>query len=183
MKGAKPQKIKPVIRFKAKLSGPALILPKNASAKIPSRGKVMIEGAMNTVPFRTALESDSKGVRQLKVSSAMRKIVSPTDSDSVTVEITRVGDEPEARMPADLRKALAATPNATDSWNAMTPLARRDWVFSITEATQAKTRLRRIEKACDMLSRGKRRLCCFPGIKWVMTKNAKACGMWQKLPN
>src|SRR4029077_3627435 len=44
-------------------------------------------------------------------------------------------------------------------------LARRDWIFSISSAKQPETRTRRIEKACDMLASGKRRLCCFPGIK------------------
>jgi hypothetical protein len=34
-----------------------------------------------------------------------------------------------------------------------------------------------------MLASGKRRLCCFPGIKWLMKENAKSCGMWLPLPS
>jgi len=103
--------------------------------------------------------------------------------DTVTVEITRAGEEPECRVPADLRQALAAAPRAQASWADITPLARRDWIFSISTARQPETRRRRIEKACDMLASGKRRLCCFPGIKWLMKENAKSCGMWLSLPN
>jgi len=62
-------------------------------------------------------------------------------------------------------------------------MARRDWIFSISSAKQPETRRRRIEKACDMLTSGKRRLCCFPGVKWLMEKNAESCGMWLPLPN
>ena len=103
--------------------------------------------------------------------------------DTVTVEITRAGEEPELRVPVDLRQALAAAPRAQASWADITPLARRDWIFSISTARQPETRRRRIEKACDMLASGKRRLCCFPGIKWLMKKNAKSCGLWLPLPN
>lgn len=111
----------------------------------------------------------------------MREALSIDVGDMVTVEITRVGLEPETRVPTDLRRALRATVSAEASWADITPAARRDWIFSICSAKQAETRRRRIEKACDMLASGKRRLCCFPGVKWLMKKNAKACGMWLPL--
>jgi hypothetical protein len=41
------------------------------------------------------------------------------------------------------------------------PAARRDWIFWISTAKQAETRVRRIANACDMLAKGKRRVCCF----------------------
>ena len=85
---------------------------------------------------------------------------------------------PEA--PADLRKALAAIPKAKVAWEDITPIARRDWIVSIMTAKQKETRKRRIEKAINMLSVGKRRLCCFPGVKWMM-RNPKSCEMLQTL--
>lgn len=92
--------------------------------------------------------------------------------DTVTVEITQAGDEPETRVPMDLRKALAAAPSARASWAEITPIARRDWIHWISTAKQPETRKRRIENACDMLASGKRRVCCFPGIKWLMKTQA-----------
>lgn len=155
-----------------------VILPKTASAKLASRGTVMIEGAINAFPFRAALEPDGKGSHRLEVNDTMSDEAGADAGDIVTMEIARVGDEPECRVPADLRKALAAAPRAQAGWADITPLARRDWVFSISTAKQAETRERRIEKACDMLASGKRRLCCFPGIKWLMRDNEESCGMW-----
>ena len=188
MKPTKPQQTaKPTIRFSAKFivvgSPTFLPFPKTASAKLPSRGAVMVEGAINFFPFRASLEPDGNGGHQLKVSKAMRAAIYATELDKVAVEITRVGDEPETRVPMDLRKALAAAPGsrAQASWADITPLARRDWIFSISTARQPETRKRRIAKAVDMLKSGKRRLCCFPGIKWLMKKNAKSCGMWMPL--
>jgi len=160
-----------------------LTLPKSASTKLAARGRVMVEGAIHSFPFRAALEPDGKGSHWLRVNKTMRDEAGANGVDTVTVEITRVGDEPEMRVPVDLREALAAAPLARAGWEDITPLARRDWIFSICSAKQAETRERRIAKACDMLASGKRRLCCFPGIKWMMQKNEKSCGMWLPLEN
>ncbi|MFZ0881796.1 MAG: YdeI/OmpD-associated family protein [Candidatus Acidiferrales bacterium] len=192
MKLATLRETKSTIRFSAKLlrskanektGSWTLTLPKNASAKLPSRGMTMVEGMINSFPFRAALEPNGKGSHHLKVNKAMHDAAGADAEDTVTVEITRAGEEPEIRVPIDLRKALAAAPVAQAGWQDITPMARRDWIFSITSAKQPETRKRRIEKACDMLACGKRRLCCFPGVKWLMKENAKSCGMWLPLTN
>jgi hypothetical protein len=190
MKPAKPRARKTTIRFSAKLIRPdtgektgawTLTLPKGASSKLPSRGATMVEGAINAFPFRAALEPDGKGSHWLRINKTMREGAGGNDADAVTVEIVRAGEEPELRVPADLKKALAAAPISQAGWDDITPMARRDWIFSILTAKQPETRVRRIEKACDMLACGKRRLCCFPGVKWMMRDNEKSCGMWLPL--
>ncbi len=143
----------------------------------------MVEGMINSAPFRAALEPDGKGSHYLRVNKAMRDAAGADAVDTFAVEITRAGEEPEMRVPMDLRKALAAAPVAQAGWADITPMARRDWIFSITSAKQPETRKRRIAKACDMLACGKRRLCCFPGVKWMMKENEKSCGMWLQLPD
>jgi hypothetical protein len=192
MKRNKLQEARSTIRFSVKLFRPkangkagswTLTLPKNASAKLPSRGRTMVEGTINSFPFRAALEPNGKGSHWLRVNKTMRDAAGADALDTVSVEITRAGEEQEMRVPLDLRKALAAAPLAQAGWEDITPLARRDWIFSISSAKAPETRRRRIEKACDMLASGKRRLCCFPGIKWIMKENAKSCGMWLPLPS
>jgi Bacteriocin-protection, YdeI or OmpD-Associated/Domain of unknown function (DUF1905) len=192
MKRAKLQETKSTIRFSAELLRPkanekpgswTLTLPKSASAKLPSRGMTMVEGTINSFPFRAAPEPNGKGSHRLSISNTMRDAAGADAVGTVMVEITRAGQEPEIRVPMDLRKALATAPLAKTGWEDITPMARRDWIFSISSAKQPETRMRRIEKACDMLASGKRRLCCFPGIKWLMKKNANSCGMWLPLTN
>lgn len=159
------------IRFKAKLLRPAepargsswtfLILPKNVSAKLPTRAMTTVEGTINGSPFRATLEPDGQKSHWLKVSRKMREAAGAEVGDVVPLEIMSVGKEPEPRVPADLRKALAAAPNARALWADITPVARRDWIHWITSAKQSKTRARRIRNACEMLAAGKRRVCCF----------------------
>ena len=160
------------IRFKAKLFRPAesekgeswafLILPKNASAKLPSRGMTAIEGTMNGFPFQATLEPDGQKSHWLKVNRKLSKSAGADAGDMVTLEIAPAGKETEPEVPTDLRKALAtATPKARALWSDITPNARRDWIHWITSPKQAATRARRIKNACSMLATGKRRVCCF----------------------
>ena len=163
---------KTLIRFKAKLFRPAesetagswtfLVLPKNASAKLPSRGMTAIEGTINGFAFQAMLEPDGQKSHWLKVERKLSEAAGAEGGDVVTLEIAPAAEEPEPEVPADLRKALAtAAPKARDLWSDITPIARRDWIHWITSAKQAETRARRIKNACSMLAAGKRRVCCF----------------------
>ena len=163
------------IRFSATLFRPAatapprkavswtfLTLPKEASAKLPSRGMESVEGTLNGSPFRATLEPDGQGGHWLKVDRKLREAVGAAAGDVVALEIAPVREEPEPKVPPDLRKALAAAPaKAREVWSDITPIARRDWIQWMTSGKRAETRVLRIDKACDMLAKGKRRPCCF----------------------
>ena len=68
----------------------------------------MIEGTINGFPFRAALEPNNNGSHSLRVNKALQAAPGADAGDTVTVEITRVGEEPELWVPTDLRKALEA---------------------------------------------------------------------------
>ncbi len=158
------------IRFRATLFRPVsakagswtlLTLPKNASAKLPSRDMTSVEGTVNGFPFRATLEPDGHGGHLLRVDRKMREGADADAGDVVTLEIAPAREEPEPRLPADLRQALAAAAKARASWSDLTPIARRDWIHWIVSAKRSETRMRRIDNACAMLAVGKRRPCCF----------------------
>jgi hypothetical protein len=157
-------------RFKARLLRPAtpkdaswafLILPKNASAKLRTRSQTTVEGTLNGYPFRATLAPDGQRSHWLKVNKKLREGAGAQVGDVVTLEILSAGKKPQPRIPADLRKALAAAPKAWASWSDITPIARRDWIHWVTSAKRSGTRARRIVNACEMLATGKRRVCCF----------------------
>lgn len=159
------------IRFKAKLLRPAatetrgtwcfLVLPKAASAKLPTRSMTTVKGTINGYPFQATLEPDGQRSHWLKVSRKLREAANADVGDDATLEIMPVEKEPEPAVPADLRKALAAAPEARTLWADLTPIARRDWIQWIASAKRPETRVRRIDNACKMLASGKRRVCCF----------------------
>lgn len=138
-----------------------LILPKIASAKLPSRGMTSVEGTINDFPFQATLEPDGQASHWLKVDKKMCKIANINVGDKVTLKITPMQEEPEPKVPTDLRKALTNTPKAQALWSHITPISHRDWIQWITSAKQTETRARRIKNACSMLASGKQRVCCF----------------------
>lgn len=160
------------VRFEAKLLRPArsgeraawtfVVLPKSASAKLPTRGMIAVEGTINGVPFNAILEPDGQKSHWLKVQRKLTEAAGAEPGDVVVFEIAAAAAEPEPRLPPELRKALlGASPKARSVWEDITPAARRDWIHWITSAKQAETRARRIKNACSMLAAGKRRPCCF----------------------
>jgi hypothetical protein len=193
MKLAKLQETKSTIRFNAKLfrskatekigSWTLLTLPRDARAKFPSRGITMVEGTINGFPFRAALEPDGKESHSLRVNKALQDAAGANSGDTVTVEITRVGEEPETRVPVELRQALAAAPPAQALWADITHMARQNWILWITSARLPETRMRRIETTCDMLASGKKRVCCFGGLKWLMKDHPTSSEGWLRLPS
>ena len=171
------------IRFTATLFRPKeskavawtfLKLPKKASGKLPSRSMTSVEGTLNGFPFGATLEPDGQGGHWLKVDRKLREAAGAEAGDAVTLEIAPVAEEPEPKVPADLRKALAAAvPKARAVWSDITPIARRDWIHWIVSAKQAETRARRITTACSMRAAGKRRACCFD--RSGMYSNSLSC--------
>ena len=188
MKLAKPPETETTIRFNAQLdrpkatgkngSGALLSLPKKASTQFPAKGKTMIEGTMAGFPFRAPLEGG-----EIRISQTLLKACNVKEGDAVTVELTRIGDEPEVMVPDDLQEALNKAPKAQSLWKVVTPMARREWVRWIASAKQEETRMRRIEVGIDKLTKGMRRPCCFPGLNWVTKDHVSPDETWAALPS
>ena len=66
-------------------------------------------------------------------------------------------------LPKDLRNALISNREALATWDAITPIARNEWICWITSAKKEDTRNKRINIGIANLKGGKRRPCCWPG--------------------
>src|SRR3546814_12862517 len=92
------------IRFKTKLLRPAspkgaawafLVLPASASAKLPTRSMVTVDGTLEGQPFQATLEPDGEGSHWLKVDKGLREAAGAEVGDTVAPEIPPVEQEPE----------------------------------------------------------------------------------------
>jgi hypothetical protein len=158
----------PTIQFKARLLIPAeggdwtfLRLPQEASDQMPTRSMVSVDGTINGFSFSATLQPDSEGGHWLKVAPAWSEGANARPGDDVYLEISPAKIEPEPEVPDDLQEALLAAPAAFAVWRDTTAIARRDWITWMGQGKRADTRTIRIEKMIDMLSKGKRRVCCF----------------------
>ena len=67
------------------------------------------------------------------------------------------------KVPADLKKALAASNSVLGAWNSLTPLARNEWICWVTSPKKQETRDDHVERTVNELKEGKRRPCCWAG--------------------
>lgn len=138
-----------------------LVLPAAASAKLPTRGMSSVEGTLAGRPFRATLAPDGQGSHWLRVERALREAAGAEVGDTVALEFGPTATALEPPLPPDLRKALAAAPEAQARWSGLTTVQRRDWIQWLDSAKKAETRARRVASACERLACGQRSICCF----------------------
>ncbi len=137
------------------------LIPKEVSKTLPRRGRTTVQGTINGQSLQATLEPDGQLSHWLKVDQTLQATVGASVGDNLMIELSPVDEEPDPEVPTDFKKALSASPEARQTWGTTTTIARLDWIHWVVSAKQAKTREKRIHGACDMLAKGKKRVCCF----------------------
>ncbi len=160
-----------LIDFKTRLYkiGDWIILhfPPEASAKLPTRGMLMVSGTLNGISFKTLLEPDGHygpGKKPSHWFSPDKKLLDDAQSkvgDIVEVSLEPTKDWIEPEVPADVKKTLSTSSKALALWNDITPLARWDWIRWIKAVKTEGTRQKHLGVMLDKLNKGMRRPCCF----------------------
>ncbi len=114
-----------------------------------------MKGSVGGVDLWTVAWPDGKGGHWLKLASGERP------GGEVDVEISPVKEWPEPTVPNDLSAALGRSPEAMALWSKVSAAIRTDWIYWLDTSKRAETRAKRIEAACDMLAKGKKKVCCF----------------------
>ncbi len=156
----------PTIRWEGTLytiDGTTLLrLPEGASAQLPSRGQVAVEGTLNGGAFATVLEPDGRSGHWMRVGGDLQRAAGVRAGDTVAVQVVTSRDWPEPRVPDDLAAALASAPQRVQAvWRDITPMARWEWVRWVNATRNPDTRRRRVEVSISKMDGGKRRPCCF----------------------
>lgn len=137
-------------------------LPDEASAKLPSRGQVAVQGKINGHGFTTVLEPDGSSGHWMRVEAKLQKAAVAGADRSAKFEIQSIKDWPEPVLPKDLKAALEAAPRKIQElWKEITPMARWEWVRWVNATRNPDTRRRRVEVSISKMTNGKRRPCCF----------------------
>lgn len=66
-------------------------------------------------------------------------------------------------LPEDMSDAILADEKITEAWNALTPLARNEWICWTTIVKKEETRQEHIVRLLEDVKKGKKRPCCWPG--------------------
>ena len=100
--------------------------------------------AVSDLPSEDALRAYVRKAMALKDSGAKRPRV-------------RTDRKPPFTVPVDLKRALAASPVAEETFRRFSPGRRREYVEWITEAKREETRARRLAQAVEWMAEGKPR--------------------------
>jgi hypothetical protein len=88
-------------------------------------------------------------------------------------------------VPEDLRNTLASDAEALAAWEALTPLARNEWICWTMSVKKLETRQQHVERVRTELKEGMRRPCCWygcthrpdkpisPSVQYVLSKRSK----------
>lgn len=140
---------------------PILRLPQDASDRLPSRGQVAVNGALDGIEFSTVIEPDGRRGHWISLDEDQWESLGAKEGAEVEVGVTPTKNWPEVTVPADLRTALDAAGDLDAVWTGLTAMARWEWVRWIKSTKSADTRARRVDVAISKLESGKRRPCCF----------------------
>jgi len=139
-----------------------LLLPRKASAQLPSRGQVAVTGVIDGTSFETVLEPDGRSGHWMRVDRALQRDTGIGAGDVATIDLELSADWPEPDVPDDLAAALDAAPREIQAlWEDITPMARWEWVRWVNATNNPDTRSRRVEVTISKMENGKRRPCCF----------------------
>lgn len=131
-------------------------LPAEASAELPSRGQVAVDGELDGQAYATVLEPDGRKGHWISLQDAGLE-----EGTIVRFELTPTKAWPEPQLPEDLAGALDDASDLDETWDGLTPMARWEWVRWVNATRNPTTRERRVEVSISKLRDGKRRPCCF----------------------
>ena len=114
-----------------------------------------VRGTVNGTPFRGRLAVYG-GETYLGLRREIRDAAGIGDGDIVEVVLERDDEPREVDVPAELEAALAAAPDARTAFDALAFTHRREYAEWVGEAKRADTRVRRAERALEMLGAGVR---------------------------
>jgi len=152
------------IQFKAKLWSAMegkgwtfITMPKAASEKLPGRGRIAIQGTINGFAFQTSAFPDGEGSHQFMVNGTMRAGGKAAVGETATFVIEPASDVVDIEIPDDLGAALKKSMKASAQWEKITPKAKAEWAAWVTSSKREETRIARVAKAIERLSKGDKR--------------------------
>lgn len=163
--------------FEAKLSKIQdiiiIVLPLESSKKLPSRGMVMVEGTINNISFKVALEPDGKGSHWFEVSDKLIEDAKLEFSKNIEMKIEPMKTWFEPEVPEDIIYEFEKA-NLMNQWQSITTKARWDWIRWIRSTANLETRKKRIDGACSKLEDGDKNPCCFDRTRCTIPDISKS---------
>jgi hypothetical protein len=145
-------------RFTAKIEagdggGAFVVFPYEVEKEFGTRGKVPVKATFHGVPYAGSLIKYGSPQHRLPMLKAIREQAGKGVGDTVEVEVWKDEEERTLEVPAPF-KAVMKKAGVLASFERLSYTHRKEYCRWITEAKKEETRVRRLEKAVQMLKDG-----------------------------
>ena len=118
--------------------------------------KPKIKATFEGVPYRGMLTRMGTEHHVLIILKAIREKIGKTFGDEVNITVELDSEPRVIEVPAELKKAFKTEKEAKSFFDKLSYTHQREYVMWINEAKREETRHNRIEKAIEMLKKGKK---------------------------
>lgn len=158
--GSKAQSKKSSIqKFRIRLEGKegmevaGFHVPFDVQEVFGTRARVPVCGTINGFPYRSSIMNMGDG-HIMGVNRELRASAKVKAGDVVEIVMERDMAPRVMEAPPDFKKALATSKKAKDLFDNLSYTHQKEYVRWVTDAKREETRMRRIEKAIELLNRG-----------------------------
>ncbi len=145
-------------KFKARLQpgrggGAYVFFPYEVEREVGTKGKVAVNATFDGVPYKGSLFKYSYPQHILGILKSIREQMGKQPGDSVDVAIWKDEELRTVEIPVDFRNRLKKE-SLLAVFEELSYTHRKEYCRWISEAKKEETRLRRLEKAVEMLRNG-----------------------------
>ena len=144
--------------FRAKIEagdggGAYILFPFDVEKEFGAKGKVPVQALFSAIPYTGSLMKYGNPLHLLGVPKAIRQQIGAGPGDTIDVELWKDDQPRTIEVPAPLQQAMKRA-GVLKTFEALAASHRREYCRWITEAKKEETRLKRIDKAIDLLKKG-----------------------------
>jgi hypothetical protein len=132
-----------------------MLFPYDTETEFATRGKVPVKATLNGVPYSGSLMACGGPHHMLAVLRAIRQQTGKGPGDMIDVEIWRDDATRTVEVPVAFEK-LMKKEGLLPFFEELSFTHRKEYCRWVTEAKKEETRLKRLEKAVEMLGKGVR---------------------------
>jgi hypothetical protein len=156
--GEKTGKAMKKYKFKAKIEagdggGAYVLFPYDAGKEFATKGKVPVKATFNGVPYTGSLIKYGHSLHRLGMLKAIREQTGKGPGDIIDVVVWKDNAARIVEVPAQFENLMKKA-GVFPIFEKLSYTHRKEYCRWITEAKKQETRLRRLEKAVEMLQKG-----------------------------
>ncbi len=145
-------------KFKAKIEaggggGAYVFFPYDTEKEFAAKGRVPVKATFDGVPYTGSLVKYSNPLHMLGMLKVVREQTGKAPGDTVEVVVWKDEEVRTVELPVEFEKLMKKA-GLLQVFNKLSYTHRKEYCRWITEAKKEETRLKRLEKAIEMLRKG-----------------------------